>query len=96
MLTLGQVVYTASISNTTSTNLYYRVFILECLLKHLNYDFGILCKEDHNANMRAIQNGGRVLSIYLIPEELNIDQEKIYIITEADRSHTTVLYPSEY
>ncbi len=96
MLTLGQVVYTASISNATSSNLYYRVFVLECLLKHLNYDFGILCKEDHNANMNAIQNGGRVLSIYLIPENLNIDQEKIYIITEADRSHTTVLYPCEY
>jgi len=64
MLTLGQVVYTASISNATSSNLYYRVFILECLLKHLNYDFGILCKEDHNANMCAIQNGGRIFSIY--------------------------------
>ncbi len=62
-------------------------------MKHLNYDFGILCKEDHNANMSAIQNGGRVLSIYLIPEKLKIDQEKIYIITEASRSHTTVLYP---
>jgi len=96
MLTLGQVVYTASISNATSTNLYHRVFILECLLKHLNYDFGILSNEDHNANMSAIQNGGRVLSIYLIPEELKIDQEKIYIITEADRSYTTVLYPCEY
>jgi len=46
--------------------------------------------------MRAIQNGGRVFSMYLIPEELKVDQEKIYIITEADRSHTTVLYPHEY
>lgn len=96
MLTLGQVVYTTTITNYTFSNLYFRVFVLECLLKHLNYDFGILCKEDHNANMRAIQNGGRVFSIYLIPEDLNIDLEKIYIITEANRSHTTVLYPCEY
>ncbi len=64
-------------------------------MKHLDYDFGAICKEDHNANMRAIQHGGRVLSIYLIPKELKIDQEKIYIITEASRSHTTVLYPCE-
>lgn len=96
MLTLGQVVYTASITNDTFSNLYFRVFVLECLLKHLDYDFGAICKEDHNANMRAIQHGGRVFSMYLIPEELKIDTEKIYIITEADRSHTTVLYPHEY
>lgn len=96
MLTLGQVVYTATITNDTFTNLYFRVFVLESTIKHLNYDFGILCEEDHNANMLAIQKGGRVLSIYIIPEELGIDQEKIYVITEADRSHTTVLYPCEY
>jgi len=96
MLTLGQVVYTASISNATSSNLYYRAFILECVMKHLECDFGILCKENHDANISAIKNGGRILSIYLIQGDLNIDQEKIYINTEADRSYTTVLYPYEY
>ena len=65
------------------SKIYYRVFVLESLLKHLDYDFGAICKENHNANMRAIQNGGRVFSMYLIPEELKIEQEKIYIITES-------------
>jgi len=96
MLTLGQVVHTASITNDTFANLYYPVFVLECLLKHLDYDFGAICKEDHNANMRAIQQGGRVFSMYLIPEDLKIDAVKIYINIEADRSHTTVLYPHEF
>jgi len=51
MLTLGQVVYTTTITNDTFANLYFRVFVLESILKHLNYDFGAICKEDHNANM---------------------------------------------
>ena len=96
MLTLGQVVTTTSIANAMSINLEFRLFILESIQKHLNHDFGAICKEDHNANVLAIKNGGRVFSLYLIPEELGIKQEKIYIITEADRSHTTALYPHEY
>jgi hypothetical protein len=46
--------------------------------------------------MKAIQDGGRVFSLYLIPEKLAVDQKKIYIITEACRSYTTALYPHEY
>ena len=96
MLTLGQVVTTASIANAMSNNLNFRLFILESIQKHLNHDFGAICKEDHDANVLAINNGGRVFSLYLIPEELGLNQEKIYIITEADRSCTTALYPCEY
>lgn len=96
MLTLGQVVTTASIANAMSINLEFRLFILESIQKHLNHDFGAICKEDHNANVLAVRDGGRVFSMYLIPEELGLDQEKIYIITEADRSCTTALYPHEY
>ena len=96
MLTLGQVVTTASIANAMSNNLNFRLFILESLQKHLNHNFGAVCKEDHNANVLAIKNGGRVFSLYLIPEELGINQEKVYIITEACRSFTTALYPHEY
>ena len=62
----------------------------------MNHDFGAICKEDHDANMTAIQDCGRVFSLYLIPEELGLEQEEIYIITEADRSYTTALYPCEY
>ena len=59
-------------------------------------DFSAICKEDHYANMKAIHDVARVFSIYLIPEELRLDQDKIYIITEANRSHATALYPHEY
>ena len=96
MLTLGQVVTTASIANAMSNNPNFRLFILESIQKHLNHDFGAICEEDHDANVLAIKNGGRVFSLYLIPKELGLNQEKIYIITEADRSCTTALYPCEY
>ena len=68
MLTLGQVVTTASIANSMSVNLNYRLFILESLQKHLNHDFGAVCKADHDANMLAIKNGSRVFSLYLLPK----------------------------
>ena len=96
MLTLGQVVTTTSKANAMSTNLEFLLFIHESIKKHLNHDFGTICKEDHDANVLAIRDGGRVFSLYLIPKELGLDQEKIYIITEADRSCTTALYPHEY
>ena len=64
--------------------------VVECSLNHLNYDFSIIGKEDQSANMNAIQIGGRVLSNYLILEELNIDQKKIRIIGVSNRSHTYV------
>tara|TARA_R110000737_G_scaffold196754_1_gene217322 strand:- start:195 stop:485 length:291 start_codon:yes stop_codon:yes gene_type:complete len=96
MLTLGQVVTTASIANAMSTNLEFRLFIIESVEKHLNHDFGAVCKEDHDANVLAIRDGSRVFSMYLIPEELGIIEEKIYVITEADRSCTTTLFPCEY
>ena len=46
--------------------------------------------EDHNANRLAIVEGKRILSAYAV------DDERVYVITEADRSYTTVLLASEY
>ncbi len=96
MLALGQVVTTTSIANAMSTNLEFRLFILESIQKHLKHDFGTICKKDHDANVLAIQDGGRVFSLYLIPEELGINQKKIYVNTEADRSHTIAFGPHEH
>lgn len=48
-------------------------------------------EEDRAANDRAIRNGERILSAYTLPEGI-----RIWIITEADRSATTLLVPDEY
>lgn len=53
-------------------------------------DWGELPKEDKQENDRAIKAGNRLLGVY------RINGQKIYIITEWDRSATTVLLPEEY
>lgn len=60
--------------------------------RHNGGDDGDLCDEDREANKLAIDDGSRILSAYSLPKT----GEKIWIITEADRSSTCCLLPSEY
>lgn len=61
------------------------------LYRHTQGDWGDICQEDRLQNHRALIDGGRLLSAYHTP-----DGVKFWIITEADRSATTVLLPEEY
>ena len=63
----------------------------ELLLRHVTGDFGDLVEEDLQANWRALEEGARIFSAY----ELN-DGTRIWLITEWDRSVTTLLTPMEY
>lgn len=56
------------------------------------------CQEDMQANNQALKSGERLFSVYLLPKALQFvhRDRKIWIITEADRSVTTILFPSEY
>ena len=65
--------------------------ILKALARHLQGDWGNLDSEDRGANDRALKNGGRLLSVYH-----SVQKTKFWIITEADRSVTTVLLPEDY
>lgn len=61
------------------------------LFAHVCGDWGELPAEDAEANERALEHGGRLLSAY--------DTDgggRVWVITEADRSATTFLLPSEY
>lgn len=60
------------------------------LTRHQSGDFGSICSEDEQVNRVAILHGFRIFSAY------NISDEKLWVITEADRSTTTLLLPSEY
>jgi hypothetical protein len=59
--------------------------------RHRKGDWGEIGNEDWNANNDAVEDGERVLSAY----QLN-DGTKLWVITEADRSATTILLPEEY
>jgi hypothetical protein len=63
----------------------------EFLAKHQAGDWGELCEEDKDENEFSVLNGFRILSAYRTRNDV-----KIWVITEADRSATTVLLPHEY
>ena len=65
--------------------------ILGALKRHAAGDWGDVCPEDRAANERALVNGGRLFSVYHDGSGV-----KFWIITEADRSETTVLLPEDY
>jgi hypothetical protein len=64
---------------------------LEFLSRHLRGDWGNLCQEDKTENELSLKYGFRLMSSYPIA-----DTEKLWVITEADRSVTTLLLPEEY
>ncbi len=61
------------------------------LLRHVSGDWGSLCAEDRRLNDRAVVEGTRILSTYT-----TATGDTLWVITEADRSATTLLLPSEY
>lgn len=61
------------------------------LARHVTGDWGELCAEDQAANQDALTHGLRLLSSYKLDAA-----QKLWIITEADRSSTTLLLPEEY
>ena len=65
--------------------------ILVGLIRHLQGDWGRLCAADCAANEQALLNGHRVMSEFVSGEG-----RKYWVITEHDRSVTTILLPSEY
>lgn len=65
--------------------------ILVALSRHVRGDWGTLDPHDWNENEQALVHGGRLLSAYTSTAGI-----KFWIITEADRSVTTVLLPEDY
>jgi hypothetical protein len=63
----------------------------EFLARHRGGDWGEVDEEDSAANDWALREGARLLSVYRLK-----DGAKIWIITEWDRSATTLLLPEEY
>lgn len=82
----GKVVATANAIRTLD-----EVTMFSALDRHLNCDWGDLTSIDKRTNERALKEGGRLLSKYNSP-----DKRAFYILTEADRSYTTILMREDY
>lgn len=65
--------------------------VVEFISRHETGDWGDLCEEDVEVNREALKNGYRIMSCYH-----PVPGSRLWIITEADRSVTTLLLPSEY
>jgi len=63
----------------------------ELLERHASGDWGEVPSEDVRENEFALERGFRVMSSYPLPGEI-----RVWVITEADRSSTCILLPSEY
>ena len=96
---IGQTLATYAINEAMSSQP-FQTFIQDSIQRHHSKDWGDCCEEDKKVNDESLKLDMRLLSVYNIPSELkNSNQNvegKIWIITEADRSATTILYPSEY
>jgi hypothetical protein len=62
----------------------------DLLTRHATGDWGELCAFDRRQNEIALREGLRIFSSYKVPAG------RVWIITEADRSFTTILLPEEY
>jgi len=87
LFSLGQVVATPGVLKLCEEN---DICPIEYLARHHCGDYGCIPPEDWRSNDEALVHGGRLLSAYMMKST------KVWIITEWDRSVTTLLLPNEY
>lgn len=66
--------------------------VSELLSRHVAGDWGDLSQDDKAENASALTGELRIFSSYVLPRT----KAKVWVITEADRSSTTLLLPDEY
>lgn len=82
---MGQIIQT----KTVATEM-HPIVVMVALKRHSLCDWGDVPPEDKLSNEEALTFGGRLLS------EFKLNSRRIWVITEANRSVTTVLFPEEY
>lgn len=88
---LGRIYQTKRIDESRKENTQFDKDVKNSFQRYCRADFSDMCQEDIDLNKSAIANGdGRIFGAY------NTSLGKIYIITEYDRSYTTILFANEY
>ncbi|MGB3545013.1 hypothetical protein [Rubrivirga sp.] len=86
-LRLGRVVTTTGALEVARD---HGVNLVDLVRRHQSGDWGTLSAHDRRANEKALRDGSRVMSVYPTAGG------RLWVVTEAGRSSTTVLLPSEY
>lgn len=89
-LETGMLLLTDSINSLMLNDRAFYADLLTAIDRYKAYDWGELAPEDKQSNDQALFSGDRILAAY------PTCAGTIWIITEADRSATTILFPSEY
>lgn len=89
---MGQVFCTIGVANRVENDKEFENFVHDSIYRHSTGDWGEMDDEDKATNNEALSLGNRLFSAYTYKK----DKTKIWVITEADRSSTTVLFPDEY
>lgn len=88
---LGQVVQTSGVAAECEDNKEFAQEIKQCFEKYINCDWGDTCKNDAKLNDEAVKtNNDRIVAKYIT------SKGEIFIITEWDRSSTTIMFTYEY
>lgn len=85
-LPLGQILITS-----TAKRELHLPDALKALIRHEKCDFGEVTESDKEANWEALETGDLILSAYIDRNGI-----RFWIITEGDRSSTTILMPEDY
>ncbi len=92
----GQIVATRGVYDLACQNPDFAQFIQKSLNRHVKGDWGDVDEEDKQTNDYDLKHGMRVLSAYNDDRFPKHGIATIWIITEADQSATTILFPDEY
>lgn len=89
---LGRVVITRGLNNLIENSENLRNELNGALSRYFNCDWGDTCEDDKVLNDAAVKNNNdRIVAKYVLSNNI-----KIFIITEADRSYTTIMLTEEY
>ena len=92
----GQIIATRGVYDLACENPDFAQFIHKSLNRHVKGDWGEVDDEDKLTNDQALKQGTRLLSAYNDDRFPKNGVATIWIITEADRSASTILFPDEY
>lgn len=87
----GKLTWTRGINNMVADDVTFAKEVLNSIRRYKMQDWGDMCEEDKKMNDDAVKyHTDRIFASY------KTSKGKIYIITEWDRSYTTILFANEY
>lgn len=90
---MSKLLFTCGVNDEIAANASFSRFVFNALRRYQRRDWGDMDAEDKQSNDAALRNGERIFAAYKFRGK---GESKIWIITESDRSVTTVMFPEGY